>query len=190
MEWMSRLVLEEGMSMPRVDETAYRQLKATPTLDERLLAQQHTTGKPALVAFPVLLKTFQHLGYAVPLTSAPMLIVSHIADQMQCSVTDADLINYDLSGTRRRHLQVIRAHLQISADGVAMREASACKDDLIDLINIAIEQLNSSSFSQIVSLHKRSGARYLPFCHIHRDMRTFWFSATQMGCKLKITLYR
>jgi len=47
--------------MPRIDETAYRQLKATPTLDERLLAQQHTTGKPALVAFLVLLKTFQHL---------------------------------------------------------------------------------------------------------------------------------
>ncbi len=55
--------------MPRIDETAYRQLKATPTerelytptLDERLLVQQHTTGKPALVAFLVLLKTFQHL---------------------------------------------------------------------------------------------------------------------------------
>ncbi len=48
--------------MPRIDETAYRQLKATPTdrelrefytptLDERLLAQHHTTGKSALVAF-------------------------------------------------------------------------------------------------------------------------------------------
>lgn len=58
--------------MPRIDETAYRQLKAaptarelreldTPTLDERHLATQHTTGKPALVAFLVLLKTFQHL---------------------------------------------------------------------------------------------------------------------------------
>src|SRR5260221_9249034 len=33
----------------------------TPTLDERLLAQQHTTNKPALVAFLVLLKTFQYL---------------------------------------------------------------------------------------------------------------------------------
>lgn len=146
--------------MPRIDETAYRQLKATPTdrelrdlstptLDERLLAQHHTTGKPALVAFLVLLKTFQHLGYAVPLTSVPMLIVSQIADQMQCSVTGADLITYDLSGTRRRHLQVIRAHLQIVADGEAMRQAmeqamrEACesKDDLVDLINIAIEQL-------------------------------------------------
>ena len=54
--------------MPRIDETAYRQLKATPTerelymptLDERLLAQQHATGKPVLGAFLVLLNTFQH----------------------------------------------------------------------------------------------------------------------------------
>jgi tetratricopeptide (TPR) repeat protein len=146
--------------MPRIDETAYRQLKVTltdrelrelytPTLDERLLAQQHTTGKPALVAFLMLLKTFQHLGYAVLLTSVPLLIVSHIADQMQCSVTGADLISYDLSGMRRRHLQVIRTHVQINADGQAirqvmeqaMRDASASKDDLIDLITIAIEQL-------------------------------------------------
>jgi len=45
--------------VPRIDETAYRQIKATPmerelytpTLDERLLAGQDTTGKPALVAF-------------------------------------------------------------------------------------------------------------------------------------------
>jgi len=146
--------------MPRIDETAYRQLKATPTerelrelytptLDERLLAQQHTTGKSALVAFLVLLKTFQHLGYVMALASVPMPIVSHVADQMECSVTGQDLINYDLSGTRRRHLQVIRTQLQIVADGVAAREAmehamrGACesKDDLIDLINIAIEQL-------------------------------------------------
>lgn len=53
--------------MPQIDETAYRQFTpterelSTPTLDERLLAQQHTTSKPALVAFLVLLKTFQHL---------------------------------------------------------------------------------------------------------------------------------
>lgn len=143
--------------MPRIDETAYRQLKATPTerelrdlytptLDERLLAQQHTTGKPALVAFLVLLKTFQHLGYAVALTSVPMPIVSHIADQMECSVTGQDLINYDLSGTRRRHLQVIRIHLQIVASGETMREACKSKDDLIDLINIAIEQLIRQRF--------------------------------------------
>jgi TnpA family transposase len=117
-------------------------------------ARQHTTGKPALVAFLVLLKTFQHLGYAVALSSVPMAIISHIAKQMECQVTGQDLITYDLSGTRRRHLQVIRSHLQIVAEGSAMREAmeqamrEACesKDDVIDLINIAIEQLICQRF--------------------------------------------
>ena len=151
--------------MPRIDETAYRQLKAvpterelrelyTPTLDERYLAKQHTTGKPALVAFLVLLKTFRHLGYPVALSSVPMPIVSHIAKQMECPVTGQDLISYDLSGTRRRHVQVIRSHLQIVAEGSAMRQAmeqamrEACesKDDVIDLINIAIEQLIRQRF--------------------------------------------
>ncbi len=55
--------------MPRIDEIAYRQRKrtpterelSTPTLDEHLLAQQHTTGKPTLIAFLVPLKTIQHL---------------------------------------------------------------------------------------------------------------------------------
>ena len=151
--------------MPRIDETAYRQLKAAPTerelrelyaptLDECHLAMQHTTGKPALVAFLVLLKTFQYLGYAVTLSSVPMPIVSHIAKQIDCQITGQDLINYDLSGTRRRHLQVIRTHLQIVASGEAMREAmeqamrEACesKDEVIDLINIAIEQLIRQRF--------------------------------------------
>jgi hypothetical protein len=78
-----------------------------------------------------------------------MPIVSHIAKQLDCQVTGQDLITYDLSGTRRRHLQVVRSHLQIVAEGSTMREAmeqamlEACesKDDVIDLINIAIEQL-------------------------------------------------
>ncbi|HEU5377717.1 MAG TPA: hypothetical protein VFV38_20010 [Ktedonobacteraceae bacterium] len=55
--------------MPRIDQIASRQRKrtpterelSTPTLDERSLVQQHVTGKPVLVAFLVLLNTFQHL---------------------------------------------------------------------------------------------------------------------------------
>ena len=55
--------------MPRIDEIAYRSRQLTPTerelstpaLNERFLVQQHATGKPALVAFWVVLNTFQHL---------------------------------------------------------------------------------------------------------------------------------
>ncbi len=144
--------------MPRIDETAYRQLKAapterelrelyTPTLDERSLAKQHTTGKPALVAFLVLLKTFQHLGYAVSLSSVPMPIVSHVAKLIDCQVTGQDLINYDLSGTRRRHLQIVASgDAMREAMEQAMREACESKDEVIDLINIAIEQLIRQRF--------------------------------------------
>jgi len=151
--------------MPLLSETAYPQLKAqlsdlelreiyTPTPDERLLAEQYTNGKPPMVAFLVLLKTFQRLGYPVSLTSVPPVIVSHIAERMQYPVTTADLIGYDLSGTRRRHLRVIRTHLKITASGDAtqeemehaMREASWSKDDLVDLINIAIEELIRQRF--------------------------------------------
>lgn len=58
--------------MPRLDETVYQQLKAAPTerelreldtstLDACLLAQQHVTGRPTLVAFLALLKPFHRL---------------------------------------------------------------------------------------------------------------------------------
>jgi len=80
--------------------------------------------------------------------------VSHIAEPLQYPVTAADLIGYDLSGTRRRHLRVIRTHLKIAPPGEAtqeameraMREVSRSKDDLVDFINIAIEELIRQRF--------------------------------------------
>ncbi len=146
--------------MPTESETAYPRFKSvvtdrelrevyTPTPDECELARQHTTGSVAQVAFLILLKTFQRLGYAVSLTAVPVRVVDHIANQGGLTVTTADLIGYDASGTRRRHLRIIRTHLGISAYGPeaqaameqAMAEAALSKDDLIDLINIALEEM-------------------------------------------------
>ena len=69
--------------MPTESETAYPRFKSvvtdrelrevyTPTPDECELARQHTTGSVAQVAFLILLKTFQRLGYAVSLTAVPV----------------------------------------------------------------------------------------------------------------------
>src|SRR5436309_1224690 len=146
--------------MPTQSETAYPRFKSivtdrelrevyTPTPDERELAREHTTGNIAQVAFLTLLKTFQRLGYAVPLTAVPVRVVDHIAKQIGLTVTTGDLIGYDASGTRRRHLRIIRTHLGISAYGSeaqaamekAMAEAALSKDDLTDLINIALEEM-------------------------------------------------
>jgi TnpA family transposase len=146
--------------MPTESETAYPRFKSTvtdrelrevytPTPDERELARQHTTGDVAQVAFLTLLKTFQRLGYAVSLTAVPVRVVDHVASQVGLTITTGDLIGYDASGTRRRHLRIIRTHLGISAYGPeaqaameqAMAEAALGKDDLTDLINIALEEM-------------------------------------------------
>src|SRR5947207_6545275 len=146
--------------MPTESETAYPRFKSavtdrelrevyTPTPDEYKLARQHTTGTIAQVAFLILLKTFQRLGYAVSLTAVPVRVVDHMDNQGAFTVTTADLIGYDASGTRRRHLRIIRTHLDISAYGPeaqaameqAMAEAALSKDDLTDLINVALEEM-------------------------------------------------
>ena len=74
--------------MPTESETAYPRFKSTvtdrelrevytPSPDEYELARQHTTGTIAQVAFLILLKTFQRLGYAVSLTAVPVWVVDH-----------------------------------------------------------------------------------------------------------------
>ena len=79
--------------MPTESETAYPRFKSavtdrelrevyTPTPDEYELARQHTTGTLAQVAFLILLKTFQRLGYTVSLTAVPVRVVDHIANQI------------------------------------------------------------------------------------------------------------
>ena len=151
--------------MPAVQETAYRRLKSTvserelrevytPSREEQALAERSTSGPVALVAFLCLLKTFQPLGYPVPLTAIPRHIVDYLAQHVGQPVTTSDLVTYDASGTRRRHLKVIRDHLGIQpfsrvaqqAMEDAMEAAVLTKDDLVDLINIAIEELVRQRF--------------------------------------------
>jgi TnpA family transposase len=146
--------------MPSIQETAYPRLKSavsaadlaaiyTPTPEELVLAKQVTRGKLANLGFLILLKTFQRLGYFVPISQVPLAIAEHIAAITGAPFTPVELADYDLSGTRRRHGHVIRQFLQVQCYGkearhtmlVAMSEAAATKDELADLINIAIEEL-------------------------------------------------
>jgi hypothetical protein len=149
--------------MPRVEETAYPRLKQTvsprdlatvytPTWDEVALANEATTGTRARVCFLVLLKTYQRLGYAAALADVPPAIVEHITRSVNTGTVILDgaaLAAYDAAGTRRRHLAVIRDYLRVrpfdaSARRVmleALADAARTKGDLIDLINVAIEEL-------------------------------------------------
>ena len=89
--------------MPTIQETAYPRLKThvsardlaaiyTPTLDEQALAKQVTRGKAAHLGFLILLKTFQRLGYFMPVNQVPTAIVEHLA-----ALTQTHAALYDLA---------------------------------------------------------------------------------------------
>lgn len=151
--------------MPSLQDSAYPRLKQnvtdqelatiyTPTLDELSLAEQAVKGNSAKLGFLILLKTFQRLGYAVAVRSVPTAIMRHIAASVQLSAASTDLAGYDASGTRKRHLAIIRDYLHLQPFGAtaqqvivaAMETAAMTKHDLVDLINIALEVLVQQRF--------------------------------------------
>ena len=146
--------------MPTVAETAYPRLKNqirekelteiyTPTPEELNLASLHTRKGATKLGFLVLLKTFQRLGYFVAPTTVPSAIVKHIAQSAALACPPDALNNYETSWTRWRHITLIRKHLSINPyDAEARRlivksmaEAARTKNDLADIINVAIEEL-------------------------------------------------
>ena len=151
--------------MPNAHETAYPRLKSnpspselaavyTPTIEETALADRAARGEVARLGFLVLLKSFQRLGYFLQLRDVPPVIVEHIAHTQGFLVAPGGLGEYDGSGTRRRHVTVIRAHQRVKpfdttgqiALGKAVREAAQTKEDLADIINVAIEELVRQAF--------------------------------------------
>lgn len=146
--------------MVQEQETAYPRLKQTltanelervytPTGAQLRLARHVTNGPVAHIGFLTLLITFQRLGYFISIADVPERLIQHLARCAQVAVSRADLRGYDASGTRRRHLRVIRAHRQVqpfdrAARRVLLRalfEAARTKVELADLINIGIEEL-------------------------------------------------
>lgn len=146
--------------MPTIQETAYPRLKSsvaardlaaiyTPVADELALAAQVTRGAVAYLGFLLLFKTFQRLGYFVLVSQVPSDIIEHVAALTGTRTVIAELPNYDVSGTRSRHIPLIRQTLQVQPYGkearhamlLAMSEAAKTKEHLADLINVAIEEL-------------------------------------------------
>jgi Domain of unknown function (DUF4158) len=108
-----------------------------------------TKGSAAKLGFLIVLKTFQRLGYAVLVSDVPASIIRHIVVTLQLSTSSSELTGYDASGTRKRHLSAIRDYLHLqpyraTAQAITvavMEKAALTKHDLVDLINIAIEEL-------------------------------------------------
>ena len=151
--------------MVSIRDTAYPCLKInpsekelvnlyTPTIDELELAHRVTRKAPTRLSFLILLKMFQRLGYGPALRTVPARIVRYIVTSTQLSTTQTNLSEYDKSAARKRHQPIIREYLQISpfdekgrqAMVNALEMAVLTKHDLVDLINIAIEELVRQRF--------------------------------------------
>jgi TnpA family transposase len=146
--------------VPNVAETAYPRLKShftakelqeiyTPTKEDLKFALLHTRTADTRLNFLILFKTFQRLGYFIPLQSVPQPLIKHICEQMKLSVAPRTIAKYDASRARWRHTIAIREYLNIKPYGVEARraivssiaQAAITKHDLADLINVAIEEL-------------------------------------------------
>jgi hypothetical protein len=75
------------------------------------LADRVVRSATARLGFLVLLKTFQRLGYFVMIRDVPASIVEHIAHDQGFLEKPGGLDEYDASGTRRRHVPIIREYL-------------------------------------------------------------------------------
>src|ERR1700677_505104 len=163
--------------MPTVHETAYPRLKSsvshrelvdlyTPTVAELELAARASKGETARLGFLVLLKTFQRLGYFVALRDVPRNIVEHIGHDQGMLIVPQATEEYDESGTRRRHVKIIRKYFRVQSFdesgqavlSTAVRLAAARMEDLADIINVGIEDLIRRSFELpgFTTLHKEA----------------------------------
>jgi TnpA family transposase len=148
-----------------IHETAYPRLKFdltprqlaelfTPTREEIALADGLSRGNMARLGFLLLLKTFQSLGYFVLVRDIPPAIIRCIEQALRLDETPVDLLGYDSSGTRQRHIHDIRAYLNVHPySGTAKRHVedvletvAQIKDEPADLVNVAIEELLRQRF--------------------------------------------
>ncbi|HDW3056855.1 TPA: DUF4158 domain-containing protein [Bacillus cereus] len=115
----------------------------------------HVKGDVAKLGLFVLLKTFQRLGYFLPVTEIPEDIVIHIAQKMNLTlVSRNDLQKYHNSGTQKRHHALIREYKNIhffndQARKImtdTMNQVSSTKDDSADFINATIDELIRQRF--------------------------------------------
>ena len=147
--------------MPSLSDTIYPRLSSqptphkltslySPTDEETAFARRMTRTPVHCLGLLVLLKTFHRLGYAVPLAQVPPLIVTHIGETAGLDVAALDWDSYDSSQTRKRHLALVRDYWQITpyrqqgtaVMAQALAEAAQTKQDLVDLINIAVQTLS------------------------------------------------
>jgi Domain of unknown function (DUF4158) len=166
------LVVAEQKLGPYGERTETRRIDGKPGVQVEAevpvridVAVRSSKGETAKLAFLVLLKTFQWLGYFMALRDVPRGIVEYIGHDCGMLIVP-DTTEYDDSGTRRRHVKIIRQYLRVKSFdetgqvvlSTVVRLAAERMEDLADIINVAIEELIRESFELpgFSTLHKEA----------------------------------
>lgn len=151
--------------MLSASDTAYPLLSANPTtrdLDELFtpnlvelsFAKAQTRQPASCVGLLLLLKTFQRLGYFVQVADIPPPIVRQVSLAAGFPEAPEGLGTYDSSTARADHIALVRSYLGVAPfDRQAQKamvkacvEASRVREDLADIVNVAIEELVRQRF--------------------------------------------
>lgn len=132
----------------------------TPT-SEDIEFSRRASGVSGQACVLVLLKSFQKLGHFPPFEDIPHVIIEHILKISGCGqLSKIDIKNYVNSGAKSRHMKAILKYLEVepfikngkSIVTKAMNAAIETKDDLVDLINTALEEIVRAK-TEIPSFH-------------------------------------
>jgi TnpA family transposase len=169
--------------MPNISDTAYPRLKSnptqkeldglyTPTLDEKQFAWSRTSSEIQTLRVLVWLKVFQRLGYFPATDEIPAPIIEHIAASIGAEPDSNSIASYEKSALKWVHHSLVREYLAVTAFGESARkiavaaclEASATRDDLVDIINVALEELvrqryELPAFSSLVRIARAARLR-------------------------------
>lgn len=153
--------------MVAIYQTAYPRLKEdispkeladvyTPTSEDKKFAKQHSKGLGAShLGLLVQLKMLQRLGRFVTFSEVPAPIIAHIKQHIRSRVTLKELQSYFSSGTKDRHVKLIRQHLKIKPYHYELTsqlvrnwalDAAKTKEALADIINVTIEHLIKENY--------------------------------------------
>lgn len=148
--------------MVAIYQTAYPRIKKdikpeelgviyTPSLSDTQFAQNHSRRtSAAYLGLLVQLKIVQRLGRFVPLNDIPNVIIQHIKKACQSRVSFIELRTYYASGTKDRHIKLIRQHLNLQPYDSSKTpdlirswalDAAKTKEALPDIINVTLEYL-------------------------------------------------
>jgi len=151
--------------MTSVHETAYPRLKSD--ISEQELAAIYTPKRSELefvtsqyrqvtqrTVLMVQLKLLQRLGYFVPMSSVPNVIIEHICERAGWRLPSKAILAYDQSGSKSVNQQRLRSFVGIrSMDAEVIRwieeqerQAAQTKQELPDIINVLIEELVQRRF--------------------------------------------